>query len=80
MAIAYVNMRKFAEAVTEYRQASAIEPTNPYYHNDLGMALWRLNELDEAIRHLSEALRLMPSYGQAAANIQFVMGLKTRKQ
>lgn len=76
MAKALLNAGRPGDAVTEYRKALEIAPGDPYFHNDLGMALLQMNDIDEAIRQISEAVRLMPSYGQAAANLQYAMSRK----
>jgi len=72
MAKALMNLGIIREAVAEYQKALDIEPNDPYFHNDIGMALFQAHDTAGAVRHLSEALRLMPSFTQAAGNLQFV--------
>jgi tetratricopeptide (TPR) repeat protein len=80
MAKALMNLGRIREAVAEYQKALEIEPNDPFFHNELGMALLQLNDIDAAVSQLSEALRLMPSYGQAAANLQFALSMKGGKK
>ncbi|UCG60172.1 MAG: tetratricopeptide repeat protein [Phycisphaerales bacterium] len=42
-------------------KALRLDPRNGFAHHDLGMALLHRSEFDPAIKHLAEALRLMPN-------------------
>ena len=46
------------EALTHYRAAVAIQPSEAIFHNELGNALARLGEFEEAERSLREAVKL----------------------
>jgi len=48
------------EGMAHYQKAITFDPSDPRIHHDLGMALLHQRQFDQAIRHLSEALRLMP--------------------
>lgn len=52
------NMRN--EGLAHSREALRLDPKDVRAHCDLGMALFNEGEFDQAITHLSEALRLMP--------------------
>jgi len=52
------NMR--SEGLAHSREALRLDPRDARAHCDLGMALFNEGEFDQAITHLSEALRLMP--------------------
>jgi tetratricopeptide (TPR) repeat protein len=52
------NMRN--EGLAHSREALRLDPEDVRAHCDLGMALFNEGEFDQAIAHLSEALRLMP--------------------
>ena len=52
------NMRN--EGLAHSREALRLDPRDVRAHCDLGMALFNEREFDQAITHLSEALRLMP--------------------
>jgi tetratricopeptide (TPR) repeat protein len=52
------SMRK--EGLAHSREALRLDPRDVRAHCDLGMALFNEGQFDQAITHLSEALRLMP--------------------
>jgi len=49
------------EGMAHYYKALQANPSDPRIHHDLGMALLHQRQFDEAIKHLSEALRGMPN-------------------
>ena len=56
------NARKmYKEGMEHYNQALKANPSDPRIHHDLGMALLHQRQFDQAIKHLSEALRRMPN-------------------
>jgi len=56
------NARKmYKEGMEHYNQALKANPSDPRIHHDLGMALLHQRQFDQAIKHLSEALRGMPN-------------------
>ena len=48
------------EGMEHYYKAIQLNPADPRIHHDLGMALLHQRKFDEAVKHLSEALRRMP--------------------
>jgi len=48
------------EGMEHYYKAIQLNPGDPRIHHDLGMALLHQRKFDEAVKHLSEALRRMP--------------------
>ncbi len=50
-----------AKGMAHLSQALRLNPNDPRVHYDLGMALLHQRKLDVAVRHLSEALRRVPS-------------------
>jgi len=56
----YNAKRMAQEGMAHYQKALQLDPGNPRIHHDLGMALLHQGQLDGAIEHLSQALRLMP--------------------
>jgi len=48
------------EGMTHLLKAMEINPDDPRVHHDLGMALLHQQKVEQAIKHLSEALRRMP--------------------
>ncbi len=51
---------KLKEGMAHLTNAIRLDPDNALVHHDLGMALLHQKRFDQAIRHLSEALRRMP--------------------
>ncbi|MBA7634144.1 Tol-Pal system protein TolB [subsurface metagenome] len=69
---------KFKEGMAHYSKAIRLDPDNPRVHHDLGMALLHQEKFDQAIRHLSEALRRMPQgldKQYNAVNMHYNLGL-----
>jgi len=69
-------MRK--EGMEHYYKAIQLNPADPRIHHDLGMALLHQRKFDEAVKHLSEALRRMPDgldKQYNAANMHHNLGL-----
>jgi tetratricopeptide (TPR) repeat protein len=51
---------KHKEGMAHMTRAIQLDPTNALAHHDLGMALLHQKQFDQAINHLSEAIRRMP--------------------
>jgi len=51
---------KVQEGMTHLTRALELDPDNAFVHHDLGMALLHQKKFDQAVKHLSEALRRMP--------------------
>ncbi len=56
---AYLEQR-YTDALAAYRQAMAVDSNNAEIHTNLAVTLVALNQGDEAMGHLEEALRLNP--------------------
>jgi tetratricopeptide (TPR) repeat protein len=73
------NVKKmFKEGMAHLSEAIRLDPDNPRVHHDLGMALLHQRKLDQAITHLSEALRRMPQGRDKqynAVNMHYNLGL-----
>lgn len=52
--------QKSEEGMAHLEKAIKLDPDNALVHHDLGMALLHQRKYDQAVNHLSEALRLMP--------------------
>jgi tetratricopeptide (TPR) repeat protein len=52
--------KKSKEGMAHLEKAIRLDPDDAFAHHDLGMALLHQRKFDQAIRHLSEALRRMP--------------------
>jgi Flp pilus assembly protein TadD len=57
------------EAITHYRLALQLNPTDPAVHNNLAVALVEKGMIDEAITHYREALRLNPALDDVRTNL-----------
>ncbi|MFC1705739.1 tetratricopeptide repeat protein [Planctomycetota bacterium] len=68
-AVAYERHGNWEEAVRYYRRALEYVPRDYATRNNLGGILCELEEFDEAISHLGEAVKLMPESVAAAANL-----------
>ena len=62
------------DSETLYRHALAVTRDNWMAHNNLGNALDKQGQLDEAIRHYQEAIRLHPEYALAHNNLGKALG------
>lgn len=51
---------KSEEGMSHLEKAIQLDPDNALVHHDLGMALLHQRKYDQAVKHLSEALRRMP--------------------
>jgi Tfp pilus assembly protein PilF len=57
------------QAVQGYHRALQSTPGNAEMHNNLGVLLLRKGEVDEAIRHFAEAVRIDPNDRTAQENL-----------
>lgn len=74
----YNVLSKYKEGMEHYGKAFEIEPNDPRVHHDLGMALLHQGDNTQAIKHLSEALRIIPdgiSKQYNAADMNYNLGL-----
>jgi protein O-mannosyl-transferase len=62
-------IRHWRSAETLFRHALEATQASPWTHNNLGSALLSKGKVDEAIPHLKEALRLLPTYPDAHNNL-----------
>ncbi len=66
------------EAVAYYRAAIAVRPKTSAAHNDLGLALWDMGQLDQAIACYRQAIALDPKLARAHYNLGLVLRKKGR--
>lgn len=57
----YNAKRMYEEGMAHYEEALKANPRDPRIHHDLGRALLHQRQFEQAIEHLSEALRIMPN-------------------
>jgi protein O-mannosyl-transferase len=66
----------YADQETLWQDTLAKNPACPMAHNNLGYALGKKGQTDEAIRHYQEALRLEPGYAEAHNNLGNALAMK----
>jgi len=57
----YNARKRYEEGLAHYNQALKANPNDPRIHHDLGMALLHQRQFNQAIEHLSQALKGMPN-------------------
>ena len=62
------------DSETLFRHALAVTENNYVAHNNLGAALDRKSQLDEAINQYQEAIRLKPDFADARSNLGAILG------
>jgi tetratricopeptide (TPR) repeat protein len=66
------------EAIESFQSATRLEPTNPAFHNDLGVACAAARRFCEAVAHYGEALRLKPDHAEAHNNLGIALAEQGR--
>jgi tetratricopeptide (TPR) repeat protein len=61
-----------------FRHALEVTENNQVAHNELGSALLKRGQLDEAIRQYQEAIRLKPRYAEACNNLGVALDMRGR--
>lgn len=62
-------VKVWQNSFTLYERALAVTKDNYKIHNNYGVCLGKKGESDEAVMHLSEALRIYPKFSEAHMNI-----------
>jgi Flp pilus assembly protein TadD len=60
-ALIYALESKFEEAIRKFDKAIELNPNNPDYHNNKGVALYELKRYEEAIEEFDKAVELDPN-------------------
>lgn len=68
---------EYEEALLKYKEASAIDPNNPIFHQNMHAALKKLGRISEAVASLKQSHRLTRSQAKAEAQ-QAYRGMKNR--
>jgi Flp pilus assembly protein TadD len=68
----YYERGDWEQARIHLGQALKLRPDFPEVHNYLGITLYRLNELPEAVRHIHEAHRLDPEFIDAKNSLETI--------
>jgi Flp pilus assembly protein TadD len=68
------------EAVQELSQALQFAPEDARIQNDLGVALYQIEDYENAADHFSEAVRINPAYADARRNLDLAQArMKSKK-
>ena len=68
-AITYANLQNWRDSVSLFRHAIAVTHGNYIAYNNLGVALRRGGNIDEAIPLFESAIRIHPAYAEAQDNL-----------
>ena len=63
LGIAYSALRRYPEALEQFRDAVLVAPDNPDYHHNLGLGYWNVGERDSARAEWTLLLSRWPGYG-----------------
>jgi tetratricopeptide (TPR) repeat protein len=77
-ALAYARQRDFKPAITKWTQAVALNPHDPDYYFNLGIAFFESKNYKEAVENLQKTIALCPIYYRAHLILGTVL-LKIRK-
>lgn len=78
LGVAYLGLENPVLASTALRKAIEGHPTDPVHHNNLGIALRQMGQLQEAEACYREATRLNPGYAQAWYNLANLFAAQDR--
>lgn len=69
LAVEAMKNRLFERAVEEWKNALGIDSSDPWVHNNFGVALMETDKVDTAIVHYQKAVQLNPQYFEAYNNL-----------
>lgn len=64
-----MQVRHWQNNLTLYKHVLAVTENNSIIHNSYGCALFEKGQLDEAVTHLKEAVRISPKFSLARSNL-----------
>jgi tetratricopeptide (TPR) repeat protein len=70
MAATLVLLDRYAEAIDYFKKALKINPADANLHKNLGVALKKQGDLDDAMHHFSKALDINPADEMARRNLE----------
>ena len=75
---ALLGARANASAAEAYRQALTLDPKSARCQNNLGVALMRLGDIDEALHNLQLLVAAQPQYAAARENLRMALESRAR--
>ncbi len=60
------------KAILHFEKALKIKPDYAIVHNNLGIALIQIGEIEKAIKHFKTALRIKPDFTPAQENLEIL--------
>ena len=76
MGSALARQGKFSEALWCFERALQLDSGSAMSHNNLGVALMRMDRLKEAAGHFMTALGIKPDYAEAFNNLHTVQKME----
>jgi Flp pilus assembly protein TadD len=67
--VSWIQVGYWMNSIRLYQHAAAVTENNDVAHNNLGAAYFNAGRVDKAIFHFVEALRIMPGFSAAHANL-----------
>jgi Tfp pilus assembly protein PilF len=80
LVVTWLQIRYWVNSITLYRHALDVTIKNDVAQNNLGAALYFSGNVDEALVHFIEALRLMPDYQAARDNLKTALAGYTKNK
>jgi MFS family permease len=71
---------RLAESIENFEQVLKMDPNHAPTHNNMGIALARLGQIDRAIEHFKIAIRLRPDNQSYQQNLSRAEGLKEKEK
>jgi len=64
-----LKLKKYDEAIKDFKEALEINPQDPRVHNDLGIIFRDLGNYNQSEKHFLEAIRIEPKFNLAIINL-----------
>ncbi len=74
LAFVYDEIEDYKNAAAEYSIAANLKPDDAEIRNNLAIAYYNDNRIDEALKELNESLRINPDYKLAKENLLLIKG------
>ena len=79
LANAYVQAKRYDDAVRSYKRALELNPQNASAHCNLGYVLMQQGKLDDAIREFQKTLEIDPDMPQGKADLHQASQMKEKQ-